>query len=107
MTLPGFYIYEILCFIRKNVSHITLPDHDHNTRNRTKLQKTTDYKTAMYEQDSIFKGTVLFNQLPCRIRSAKSFNSFKQLLKQFILHHSFYTINDFEYACSESNKNSS
>ena len=49
----------------------------------------------MYQRSVINTGIKLFNKLPIQIKKLDKFRSFKREVKTFLIHNSFYTIDEF------------
>ena len=96
LTLASLYIFEMLCFLKKyqgKVKH-NLEIHEHNTRKKHDLH-TKHCNTVLYHRSVINMGIKLFNKLPIQIKQLDNFKSFKREVKTFLVHNSFYTIDEF------------
>jgi len=49
-------------------------------------------------------GIRLYNKMPTRINQLDSFRDFKRKLKLFLLHHPFYSLNEFFLIFEEDNR---
>ena len=68
--------------------------HEHNTRKRHDLH-IQHCNTVLYQRSVINMGRKLFNKLPIQIKQLDNFKSFKREVKTFLIHNSFYTIDEF------------
>ena len=65
-----------------------------NTRKKHDLH-TQHCNTVLYQRSVINMGIKLFNKLPIQIKQLDNFKSFKREVKTFLVHNSFYTIDEF------------
>jgi len=96
LTLTSLYIYETLCFMKKqyhNLKH-RFEIHEHNTRSKNDLYQQY-CNISNYQKSVLNMGTKLFNKLPSQIKHLDNYNKFKKELKNFLLVNSFYTIAEF------------
>jgi hypothetical protein len=68
--------------------------HKYNTQRKmdihVKLRNTEVYKTSV-----INMGSKVYNNLPGFIKEIDDYKAFKKELKLFLLHHSFYSLEEF------------
>jgi hypothetical protein len=53
------------------------------------------YKTDTYKKSVLNMGTKVYNKLPSYIKETDNYKAFKKELKLFLLHHTFYSIEEF------------
>ena len=53
------------------------------------------HKTEVYKKSVINMGTKVYNNLPGFIKEISDYKAFKKELKLFLLHHSFYSVEEF------------
>ena len=96
LPLPCLYIYELLTFVKRNsyqfIQHTDV--HAHNTRNKTNLVVPTHNKT-MIEKGPRYLGILLYNKLPNSVKFEKCLESFKNKVKDYLLQHCFYSVEEF------------
>ena len=95
LPLPCQYLLDILTYIDKNRSLIPTNNqiHEHYTRNRHDYHNTKCNLTTR-QRGPNYKGHKLFNMLPTEIKLATG-NQFKNKLKQLLLDHCFYSVEEF------------
>ena len=96
LTLASLYILEVLYFIKKYQGNLkqNLGIHGHNTRN--KFYMHTHYcSTIIYQRSATNLGIKLLNKLPIQIKQLNNYKGFRREVKTFVLHNSFYTIEEF------------
>jgi hypothetical protein len=103
LTLASLYIYSILCFVVDNMSqyYFVSDIHNRNTRQGINLnlyQPPTHL--SLCQKGSYYMGIRLFNCLPLNLKKLyMEFKRFKTKLKEYLAHHSFYTVDEFtEYS---------
>ena len=96
LTLASLYIFEMLCFLKKHQGNVkqNLEIHGHNTRKKYDLN-TRHCSTVLYQKSVTNMGIKLFNKLPIQIKQLDDYKGFKREVKNFLLHNSFYTIEEF------------
>ena len=100
LPLPSLYIFEVLLYVKKNISNFQVNSqiHCHDTRNSNKLSIIT-HNTTWYEGSFIYNGISLYNSLPYYIKCTTNFKGFKNKLSVFMYEHSFYSIEEFREQC--------
>jgi len=54
------------------------------------------YKTNIYKKKSVINtGTKLYNKMPGYLKEMDNSEVFKRELKSFLLHHAFYSVEEF------------
>ena len=93
MPLPSLYIYSCLLEIHSNKdSFDTYSDfHDYNTR-ASNLLKPQRLRLTRSVKNSL--NLNLFNTLPPHVKQL-NYNKFKNTIKQFILRHCFYSVDEY------------
>lgn len=96
LTAAAVYIFETLCFVRRNIVIFqrNIIDHNYETRYRNKLN-CEQHKTTFYQRGAFFNGCRLYNVMPISILNAPSLNCFKQRLKMHLINLSPYTVEEF------------
>ena len=95
MTLPSIYIYEILKFVKLNLSKFKLNENVHNWNTRKKNDIRTNLRTLKVTQrDVMHMGALMYNKLPKDIVNL-TFNSFKAKIKKLLISCEFYQIEDY------------
>jgi len=96
LTFTGLYIYELLCFVRKNMSIFqkNCLNGPYETRNKNYLC-SDQHSTALYQKGAYFNGCLFYNILPNEIKLAPTFNVFKKKVKQLLININPYEIGEF------------
>jgi len=94
--MASLYILEVLCFIKQYQRNLqqNFAIHGHNTINKFDLH-TRYCSSVLYQRSVTNVGIKLFNKLPIHIKQLDNHNGFKTGVKTFLLHNSFYTIEEF------------
>ena len=95
LTIINLYIYHILLYTKANLSMFPIRQdlHDHNTRNRNRLdipQHRLAKTGASYKVNCI----TFFNKLPVSAHTAH-FNKFKTKVCEWLINNPYYSINEF------------
>ena len=53
------------------------------------------HKTAMFEKFPLYMGKRLFNKLPNTIKNEPSYNRFRNLLRDFLMEETFYSVQEY------------
>ena len=96
LTLPGHYILSLLLFVIKYREFFPLDSdiHDRNTRNNDNLHPPTNL--TLVQKGVLYSGIKIFNRLPTSIKSlSKDPRHFKNKLKNFLLEHTLYSLNEY------------
>jgi len=91
------YIYSILLFVTKNKDHFLSNSQVHkiNTRQTFDLYIPTANLT-MYQKGVYYSGIKIYNHLPTAIKDlSDDKNTFKVALKKYLLHNSFYSLEEY------------
>jgi len=103
LTLPGQYILSLLLFVIKYSEFFPLNSdfHDRNTRyNNNLYPPTTNLK--LVQKGVLYSGIKIFNCLPSSITSlSKDPKHFKNKLKNFLLEHTLYSLNEYYQVTSK------
>lgn len=95
LPLPCLYIFETVCFIHKN-QHYFKKNHEihhHFTRKANNLHLNTT-KTTTKNKSVSHRGLILYNAFISK-HGNSHYTQFRNALKQFLLKHCFYTINEY------------
>ncbi|KAG8244467.1 hypothetical protein J6590_108270 [Homalodisca vitripennis] len=92
-TVYSLYIYESVkfVFINKRIA-IGNTSHRYNTRSHRLVEP---HKLLFFEKKPTFKGNKFFEYLPQIIKKEQNPNTFLSLLKKFLAHAAFYSIEEF------------
>jgi hypothetical protein len=96
LTVTSLYIFEILCYIKKNQIYTTqyLDIHNYNTKEKqdlyVQLRSTSRCKKSVINME-----IKLHNNLPTEIKRIENFKDFKNKLKFFLLQNCFYSLQEF------------
>jgi len=91
------YIYSILLFVTKNKDHFLSNSQVHkiNTRQTFDLYIPTANLT-MYQKGVYYSVIKIYNHLPTAIKDlSDDKNTFKVALKKYLLHNSFYSLEEY------------
>jgi len=103
LTLPGQYILSLLLLVIKYRELFPLNSniHDRNTRYNHNLHPpTTNLK--LVQKGVLYSGIKIFNPLPTNIKSfSKDPEHFKNKLKNFLLEHTLYSLNEYYQVTSK------
>ena len=53
------------------------------------------YRTDLYKRSVMNVGSNLYNKLPDHVKETDSYKSFRKKLKQFLLQHTLYSVEEF------------
>lgn len=100
------YIYEVLVYIKANLSAYSINSeiHSYNTRRKDNLY-TVPCNTSLCKNNFSNIGCRMSDQLPQYIKEIPVLHKFKKTLKTFLLDHCFYRVEDFFVVGDKSNHN--
>ena len=100
LPLPCVYIYECVNFVKRDLlqgrdifsqnSNV----HSHNTRSHTNVHRKS-VSTALHQKATLHSCSIIYNSLPDHIKNINTLHRFKNEVKDFLLHHCFYSVRDF------------
>jgi hypothetical protein len=91
------YIYSVLLFVTKNKDQLLSNSQVHkiNTRQIFYLYVSTANLT-IYQKGGHYSGIKIYNHLPTAIKDlSDDKNKFKLMLKRYLLHNSFYSLEEY------------
>jgi len=91
------YIFSALLFVTKNKNQFLFNSHIHkiNTRQTSNLYLPTA-NLAMYQKGVYYSGIMIYNHVPTAIKDLSGDrNKFKLALKKYLLHKSFYSLEEY------------
>lgn len=96
LTLPSLYIFEIIKFVKENLSDFNFQNayHHYPTRHGHDLQYEI-HRLKLYESNPYYIGTILYNKLSNDIKSIASPKKFYSTIKSLLVANAFYSVNDF------------
>jgi len=97
LTLFSQYLFSLIVFTVENDYHFNLNKdiHKYNTRQNTNIHLPTVNLTK-YQKGPYVAGGRAFNHLPSKLKNlVNDLKAFKFALKQFLYHHSFYSIEEY------------
>jgi hypothetical protein len=96
LTLTSLYIFEVLCYLKKNKVYNICNYNicEYNTRGKQDLH-VSSCKTAGFKKRVIIMSVAFYNRVPNKISELGSLKSFKTGLKKFLLNHMFYSLQEF------------
>ena len=95
LTFFDVYILEILCFVYRHRGKFDNSiDHSYETRHSHRLLPAV-HRHSPYQKSLSYMGCKLFNSLPDKYRSVGTFLRFRNVIKQFLLTVSCYSIEEF------------
>ena len=97
LTVVGLYLFNLLLYVKTNISDLTLDpvNHTYETRNKSTFLRPKKHYTTVYEHSVSYSGLKYFNMLPVNIKSLND-EMFKTRLKQFFINNPMYSISEFE-----------
>ena len=103
LPLQSQYIYSLLCFVVDNINlyQFTTDIHSRNTRHCFNLNFYQPIvHLSLYLKGSYCMGIRLFNSLPLYLKQLfTNCKDFKIALKDFLISHSFYTLDEYFECC--------
>lgn len=95
LTVPALYVYECLCYVRRNRDYFSkfVINHSYDTR-QVDLFRYPVHRTSLLEKGCFYKCLYFFNLLPGKIRDITSINHFKNTIKRSLIAAEPYDIND-------------
>ena len=96
LPLPCIYIYEILLFIKSNISNFTTNSdiHSYNTRNRNELS-LQPINSTLCRNNFINTGLRIYNHLPKHLKEISALCKFKTAIFRFLTEFCFYSIDEY------------
>jgi len=97
LPVQSQYICSILLFVTKNKDQYLFNSQVHkiNTRQTSNLYLPTA-NLATYQKGFYYSGIKIYNHLPTAIKDLSSDkNKFQLALKQYLLHYSFYSLEEY------------
>lgn len=100
LTVPCMYIYEIARFLRCNS---TLFDRKNNSGKRKATHLDFEMpvpRLELFRRSCVYMGPLIYNSIP-KFITQLPFNKFCTVLRKWLLHESFYSIEEFfhKYPC--------
>ena len=94
-TIINLYIYHILLFTKTNLNSffIRREVHNHNTRNKNKLE-IPQHRLTKFGNSYIVNCVKFFNKLPDNAHTTP-LKGFKTKIYQWLLDNPFYSVNEF------------
>lgn len=104
LTLPSVLIMNAAIFVRSHPDQFPLnrTTHAYSTRTNSDIF-IPSFNHSFYKHSPVHLCSKIFNSLPSNIKHITSFVSFKATLKQFLISHSYYNLDDFFKADSSHN----
>lgn len=93
LTVPSLFIYESIMYIKTVTGPKIQLKHNYNTRNKSSYAR--QHKLAITEKKPEYIGNKLYQKLPHHIKIEQKLPKFKFLLKNFLIEHSFYSLQEF------------
>ena len=95
LPLTTLYIFEVLCYFKKNNIYVrrNLYMHEYHTRRKCDFH-VLGCNTSLFKRSVINMGIKLYNKMPTKIKQFESFRDFKQRIKLYLLDHPFYSLNE-------------
>jgi len=97
LSLQSQYILLLAVYVAKNIVDFTINSdiHSINTRHKSSLYPPLLWLTK-YQKGVYYTGIKIYNCLPLKIKELSGkIKHFKRSLKKFLLHGSFYTMEEF------------
>jgi hypothetical protein len=96
LTVTSLYIFETLCFLKKNKIYTTLYSdvHSYNTVHKHNLY-VQPCNTSRCKKSVTNMGIKICNNLPSEIKTTQNFKAFKLKLKNYLLLNAFYSLKEF------------
>ena len=96
LTLPGLYIFEVCCYVKKNPSLLQYLGSQHNypTRSKQKVFQVPMHTTSRFENTPSYRGTTYLNKLPEGIRLINDYKTFKKVLWEYLIQRNLYCIDE-------------
>jgi hypothetical protein len=95
LPLPCLYIFTIIVYVTSNKQLTKEINHDHHEYTLRSNNNLFDLTTALYCKGPIAKGVNFFNHLPYEIKCKKNEKDFANMLKSYLMHNCFYSLNEF------------
>lgn len=95
LTIPCIYIFELLKFVRTNISSFTLLNEHHEYNTRTGLNLQYDkHNLQLYRCNPYYMGAVLFNHVPFSLKTLTA-TKFANSVKSILSKNAFYSVEDY------------
>jgi hypothetical protein len=96
LPIQSQYIFSILLFVIKNKDQFLFNTQVHkiNTRQTSNLYLPAAH-LAIYQKCVCYSGFKIYNHLPSVIKDLSGDNKFKLELKRYLLHNSFYSLEEY------------
>uniref|UniRef100_A0A1B6ITX4 Uncharacterized protein n=1 Tax=Homalodisca liturata TaxID=320908 RepID=A0A1B6ITX4_9HEMI len=96
ITVVSLYILQVIMYAYNTNLTRGRDLHTHNTRWAAEFTLPV-HRTALFSEKPSYMVSKLFNDLPEDIKSQSSSDVMKRELRKWLLHHPFYTIEEFLY----------
>jgi hypothetical protein len=96
LPMPCVYIMELIIYIKTSNGGLkqNLAVHQHETHHRSDFQLRF-CRTNIYKKSVTNLGAKIYNKLPNYIKNQENPRSFKKQLKTFLLHQTFYSVDEY------------
>lgn len=96
LPLPSLFIFQCFNFFKTNRDRFFSKNHQHNhfTRNSTMIQYPI-HRTSFFEATPSYICSKIYNEFPIFLRNEPSLSKSKRLAFEFLLEHSFYSVDEF------------
>lgn len=94
LTVFSQYIYDVVLYVRQNVSLFQVRGRNRELRNTGRLQ-LVPRRTALAEINPRIVGPSIYERLPASLREISDDKTFRRRLKDFLLESEFYSIDEF------------
>ena len=94
LTAPGVYVLQIAELVKNGTIKTAPRLHEYETRGKSLVQ-TSSFKLKLFENNIDNRGPKIFNNLPSEIKTISNPKKFKIKLKKWLLHHTFYSLEEF------------
>lgn len=96
LTLHCLYIYQCLCFVRKNIDQFPkCKDVNMYCTRQANDIYVTPYRLSQVGNGPIITAIKIYNHLPNELRALASFNQFKDAVKVFLIDQVFYSLDEY------------
>lgn len=96
LTIYSMYILQAVCYVRKNINQFIKCNeiNKYHTRTGNNLYVPA-YRLTQVSKGPFIASIKIYNHLPQKLKDIDSFNSFKNSVKQLLLDHCFYSLDEF------------
>ena len=100
LTLCSLYIYELLKFVKINVTEFNTLNyfHEYNTRHGDHIAYK-NHNLTKYESNPYYVGAVLYNNVCKDKRDIKSVKKFSVEIRKILVKQAFYSIDEYLNFC--------